>query len=34
VIDLEPTFLTVTNDKGEIVQKVTLVLIIKEIEND
>lgn len=32
VIDLEPTFLTVTNDDGEIVQKVTLVLIVKEVE--
>jgi len=34
VIDLEPTFLTVTNDKGEIVQKVTLVLVINEVKND
>ena len=33
VIDLKPTFLTVTNEIGEIVQEVTLVLIIKEVEN-
>jgi len=33
VIDLQPTFLTVTNEDGEVVQKVTLVLIVKDIEN-
>jgi|TARA_R110002050_G_C8958159_1_gene514021 hypothetical protein len=31
VIDLEPRFLTVTNEQGEIVQKVTLTVVIKEV---
>lgn len=32
-IDLEPRFLTITNDMGEVIQKVTLVLTITEVKN-
>jgi hypothetical protein len=34
VIDLEPTFCRVTNANGEITQKIQLVLIIKEVEDE
>jgi len=33
VIDLEPTFCTITSEDGKIKQKVTLVLIVKEVDD-